>query len=54
MDINKKLGGENYVFWGGREGYFSTLNTDVRKELDHAGAFFKMCVAYKKKIGMKC
>jgi xylose isomerase len=54
MDINKKLGGGCYVFWGGREGYFTSLNTDVRRELDHMGAFFKMAVAYKEKIGMKC
>ena len=52
MDINKKLGGENYVFWGGREGYQSTLNTDVKRELDHAAAFFQMAVNYKQKIGM--
>ena len=39
------------VFWGGREGYQSMLNTDVKRELDHMGAFFKMAVDYKKKIG---
>lgn len=51
MEVTKKLGGENYVFWGGREGYMCHLNTDVRRELDHMGAFFKAVVAYKKKIG---
>jgi xylose isomerase len=41
------------VFWGGREGYFSILNTDVKKELDHLARFFHMAVAHKKKIGFK-
>lgn len=53
MDINKRLGGENYVFWGGREGYQSTLNTNVKDELDHLATFLKMVVDYKEKIGMK-
>ena len=39
------------VFWGGREGYQTLLNTDVRRELDHMGRFFKMAADYKKKIG---
>ena len=39
------------VFWGGREGYQTLLNTDLRRELDHMGTFFKMVVQYKKKIG---
>ncbi|CAH1774744.1 unnamed protein product [Owenia fusiformis] len=51
LEVAKKLGAENYVFWGGREGYHSILNTDVRAELDHMAAFFKMVVAYKEKIG---
>jgi len=33
--VTKRLGGENYVFWGGREGYQTLLNTDMKKELDH-------------------
>jgi xylose isomerase len=53
MEVTHELGGENYVFWGGREGYMSLLNTDVRKELDHLAAFFKMAVEHKKKIGFK-
>jgi len=53
MEITHELGGENYVFWGGREGYQSLLNTDVKRELDHMGTFFKMAVAHKKKIGFK-
>ena len=39
------------VFWGGREGYQSLLNTDLKRELDHMGTFFKMAVDYKNKIG---
>lgn len=53
IDVTHKLGGENYVFWGGREGYQSILNTNVKAELDHMAAFFHMCVTYKKKIGFK-
>jgi len=51
IEITKELGGENYVFWGGREGYQSLLNTDTKRELDHMGKFLKMAVDYKKKIG---
>ena len=39
IDTTIKLGGENYVFWGGREGYMSLLNTDMKKELDHLAMF---------------
>lgn len=39
------------MFWGGREGYQSLLNTSVKRELDHMAAFFKMIVQYKNKIG---
>lgn len=39
------------MFWGGREGYQTLLNTDLKRELDHMGTFFKMAVSYKKKIG---
>jgi len=53
MEVTVKLGGENYVFWGGREGFQSALNTNPRKELDHAAAFFKMAVAWKKQLGSK-
>jgi len=49
--VAKQLGAENFVFWGGREGYQSLLNTNVRRELDHMANFFRMVVAYKKKIG---
>ena len=51
MEITKKLGGLNHVFWGGREGFMTPLNTDVRRELDHYAAFLKMVVDYKAKIG---
>lgn len=51
MDINHKLGGLNHVFWGGREGYQSLLNTDMKKECDHMAAMYQMAVAYKEKMG---
>ncbi len=47
----KELGGENYVFWGGREGYETLLNTRMKQEQDQIAAFFHMCVAYAKEIG---
>jgi len=53
MDATLKLGGENFVFWGGREGYQCILNSDIKRELDHLAAFFKMAVDYKEKIGAK-
>jgi xylose isomerase len=48
IDVTKFLGGENYVFWGGREGYNSLLNTDLAREQDHAAKFFHMAVEYAK------
>ncbi|KAJ3597224.1 hypothetical protein NHX12_000752 [Muraenolepis orangiensis] len=54
LDVAKKLGAENFVFWGGREGFHSILNTDVAAELKHMANFFKMAVKYKEKIGLKC
>ncbi len=51
LEVTKELGGENYVFWGGREGYTTLLNTDMKRELDHLARFFHMAVDYKKKIG---
>ena len=53
MDATHKLTGENYVFWGGREGYETLLNTDMTTELDHMGRFLNMVVEYKHKIGFK-
>lgn len=51
LEITKDLGGENYVFWGGREGYSNLYNTDMKRELDHLARFFHLAVDYKKKIG---
>ena len=53
MDATHRLGGENYVLWGGREGYETLLNTDIGRELDHMGRFLNMVVEYKHKIGFK-
>ncbi len=53
MDATLKMGGENYVLWGGREGYETLLNTDMGRELDHMGRFLNMVVEYKHKIGFK-
>ncbi|MCP4245410.1 MAG: xylose isomerase, partial [bacterium] len=50
MEVTKTLGGSGYVFWGGREGYDTLLNTDMGRELDHLGRFLHMAVDYKKKI----
>jgi xylose isomerase len=51
MDATHRLGGQNYVLWGGREGYETLLNTDMGRELDHMGRFLNMVVEYKHKIG---
>ena len=51
MDATHRLSGENYVLWGGREGYETLLNTDMTTELDHMGRFLNMVVEYKHKIG---
>ncbi|XP_067938106.1 xylose isomerase-like [Watersipora subatra] len=51
LDVAKRLGAKNFVFWGGREGYSTLLNTDIRKELDHMANFFKMVISYKTQIG---
>ena len=51
MDATLKLGGENYVLWGGREGYETLLNTRVGQEMDQLGRFLNMVVEYKHKIG---
>jgi xylose isomerase len=53
IDATHKLGGENYVLWGGREGYETLLNIDLGAELDHMGRFLNMVVDYKHKIGFK-
>jgi xylose isomerase len=53
LEITEELGGENYVFWGGREGYQNLYNTDMKRELDHLARFFHMAVDYAQKIGFK-
>ncbi len=53
MDATMKLGGENYVLWGGREGYETLLNTDMGREREQAGRMLQMVVDYKHKIGFK-
>ncbi|AUG56437.1 xylose isomerase [Acetivibrio saccincola] len=53
MEITLELGGENYVFWGGREGYETLLNTNMKLELDNMARFLQMAVDYAKEIGFK-
>ena len=53
MDATHKLGGQNYVLWGGREGYETLLNTQIGHELEQMGRFLHMVVDYKHKIGFK-
>ena len=51
LECTKELDGLGYTFWGGREGYATLLNTDMKRELDHLGAFLHMAVDHAKKIG---
>ena len=53
LECTHRLGGVNYVLWGGREGYDTLLNTDMKAELDHLGRFLNMVVEHKHKIGFK-
>ncbi|MFZ5989513.1 MAG: xylose isomerase [Bacillota bacterium] len=53
MEITMDVGGENFVFWGGREGYETLLNTDMKFELDNYARFLHMAVEYAKEIGFK-
>jgi xylose isomerase len=53
IEVTHQLGGAGYVFWGGREGYTTLLNTDLKREMDHLARFLHMAVEYKKKIGFK-
>ena len=53
MELTHALGGRNYVFWGGREGYETLLNTDMKRELDHLARFLEMARDYKKEIGFE-
>lgn len=53
MDATHRLGGLGYTFWGGREGYASLINTNMKRELDHLASLLHMAVDYKKKIGFE-
>ncbi len=53
LEVTHELKGEGYVFWGGREGYTTLLNTDLHREMEHLGAFLHLAVDYKKKLGFK-
>jgi xylose isomerase len=53
IEVTHELNGEGYVFWGGREGYSTLWNTDVKRELDHLGRFLHLAVEHKKAIGFK-
>ena len=53
IEVTHELGGEGYVFWGGREGYSTLWNTDMKREQEHLAKFLHMAVEYKKKIGFK-
>ncbi len=53
LDATIRLGGENYVFWGGREGYMSLLNTDMKREKEHMARFLHMAKDYARKNGFK-
>lgn len=51
MEVTHRLGGEGYTFWGGREGYATLWNTNLKREMDHLAAFLHMAVQHKKNIG---
>jgi xylose isomerase len=53
IDATHELGGENYVFWGGREGYETLLNTDLKREQEQMARFLRLAVEYKQKIGFE-
>lgn len=53
IEVTQELGGENYVFWGGREGYMNLYNTDMKRELDHLAKFMHLAVDHAKSIGFK-
>lgn len=53
LDVNVTLGGEGYTFWGGREGYMSLWNTDMKREEEHLGMFFRLARDYGRSIGFK-
>ena len=53
LEVTHRLGGQNYVLWGGREGYETLLNTDIKRELDQLGRFVSLVVEHKHRIGFK-
>jgi xylose isomerase len=53
IEVTHELGGEGYTFWGGREGYSTLLNTNLKREMDHLGRFLHLAVDHKKSIGFK-
>lgn len=53
LEVTHELGGEGYVFWGGREGYTTLLNTDLKREVEHLAKFLHMAVEHKRAIGFK-
>jgi len=53
MEVTHELGGDGYTFWGGREGYETLLNTNLKREQDHLAAFLHMAVDHAKRIGFK-
>lgn len=53
LEVTHRLGGEGYTFWGGREGYSTLYNTNIKRELDHLAILLKLAVEHKKKIGFK-
>jgi len=53
LEMTHMLGGENYVFWGGREGYDTLLNTDLKREQDHLATFLHMAADYAREIGFR-
>eukprot|EP00299_Pterocystis_sp_00344_P013831 c6818_g1_i1.p1 GENE.c6818_g1_i1~~c6818_g1_i1.p1 ORF type:complete len:449 (+),score=92.25 c6818_g1_i1:733-2079(+) len=53
IEVTAALGGQNFVFWNGRDGYQTILNTDVKREMDHMAQFYRMAVKYCEKIGFQ-
>ena len=53
LEVTKDLGGHGYTFWGGREGYQNLYNTDLKREIDHLGAFLNMAVDHARQIGFE-
>jgi xylose isomerase len=53
LEVTHELGGEGYVFWGGREGYSTLLNTDLKREMNHLARFLRLAVDYKRELGFK-